>query len=103
MAPVTALMQRISITEMPELEERYPGKFVADVTLRFRDGTSEHVFVEDPIGSFANPMTEAVQDAKFMELTRDVLGDDRARALLATLRELPRQASAADLMALCTA
>ncbi|WP_043353947.1 MmgE/PrpD family protein [Cupriavidus basilensis] len=100
MGPVKEVARGIGITEAPELEQRYPGKFVADVTVTFRDGSSEHVFVEDPIGSLANPMSEAEQDAKFMELTVDVLGEDRAQTLLATLRKMDPRLKTADLVAL---
>lgn len=103
MDPVMATARRIEIAEAPELEQRYPGKFVADVTVTFRDGTSKHVFVEDPIGTLTNPMSEAEQDAKFMELTTDVLGKERALALLATLRTMDRRSKAAELMAMCAA
>lgn len=101
MARVLATADRVKISEEPELQQRYPGKFVADVTTVFRDGTSEHVFVEDPIGTDKNPMSDADQDAKFMELTTDALGAPRARALLATLRTLDPGMKAADLMAMC--
>lgn len=102
MEPVMAMARTIKIALAPELEQRYPGKFVADVTVSFRDGTSEHVFVEDPIGTLANPMPEQEQDAKFMELTTDVLGTERAHALLATLRKMDPRTKAADLMGMCT-
>src|SRR5690606_18289353 len=62
---VIAMAAAIRITEEPALEQNYPGKFVADVTVSFRDGSSEHVFLEDPIGTDKNPMPEAEQDAKF--------------------------------------
>lgn len=101
MAPVIELARRIRITEMPELEKNYPGKFVADVTVSFQDGSSEHVFVEDPIGTDLNPMPEADQDAKFMELTLDMLGRERATALLTTLRQLDPQMKAQALTAMC--
>jgi 2-methylcitrate dehydratase PrpD len=103
MAPVIAAARGIKISLSPELEQLYPGKFVADVTVTFRDGTSAHVFVEDPIGTLVNPMSEDVQDAKFMELTTDVIGEARSKALLATLREMDGRTSASDLMALCAA
>lgn len=103
MEPVMAMARSVKIALAPELEQRYPGKFVADVTVCFRDGTSEHVFVEDPIGTLANPMPEHEQDAKFMELTTDVLGAERAYALLATLRKMDPRTKAADLMGMCTA
>jgi 2-methylcitrate dehydratase PrpD len=103
MEPVLSLARGIEIAEAPELEQRYPGKFVAEVTVRFRDGSSQQVFVEDPIGTMANPMPEVEQDAKFTELTEVVLGAERAGTLLATLRSMNPRMSAADLMALCAA
>lgn len=101
LAPVIATARSIRITEEPALEKQYPGKFVADVTVTFKDGSAEHVFVADPTGSDTNPMPEHEQDAKFMELTADVLGAGRARRLLSTLRTLDPQLKAAELMALC--
>ncbi|ADV00642.1 MmgE/PrpD family protein [Alicycliphilus denitrificans] len=103
MAPVIALARGIRITEEPALEKSHPGKFVADVTVAFQDGSSQHVFVADPIGTDTNPMPEQVQDAKFMELTEGVLGAGRARALLAALRAMDPAMKAADLTALCAA
>ena len=88
MAPVLALARRIEITPTPELEQRYPGQFVADVTVVFNDGHEEAAFVGHPVGSDVNPMSEAEQDGKFMELTADVLGQGRAQGLLAVLRRL---------------
>lgn len=103
MAPVIALARGIRITEEPALEKSHPGKFVADVTVAFQDGSSQHVFVADPIGTDTNPMPGHEQDAKFMELTEGVLGAGRARALLAALRAMDPAMKAADLTALCAA
>ncbi|KWF36102.1 MmgE/PrpD family protein [Burkholderia pseudomultivorans] len=100
MAPVIETARGIRISEAPELEQQYPGKFVADVTITFKDGRTEHVFVGDPIGTDTNPMPEHEQDAKFMDLTTDVLGAERARALLAALRELNPATKAAELTAM---
>ncbi|MFT4195641.1 MAG: MmgE/PrpD family protein [Ottowia sp.] len=102
MAPVIDMARGIRITEEPALEKQYPGKFVADVTVTFKDGSAEHVFVADPIGTDTNPMPEHEQDTKFMELTADALGRERAGRLLAALRALDPRMQAADLMALCT-
>jgi 2-methylcitrate dehydratase PrpD len=101
MAPVIDLARRIRITEMPELEKKYPGKFVADVTITYTNGASKHVFVEDPIGTDVNPMPETDQDAKFMELTKDILGRELATGLLSTLRRLDPKMKAQDLTAMC--
>lgn len=103
MGPVMATARDIEIVEAPDLEQRYPGKFVADVTVAFRDGTSRQVFVEDPIGTTANPMPEAEQEAKFMELTGDVLGREPAQELLRALKTMDPRTRVADVMALCTA
>ncbi|MGE0487020.1 MAG: MmgE/PrpD family protein [Gammaproteobacteria bacterium] len=101
MGPVLELAERVAITAAPDLEARYPGKFVADVTVRFRDGGAEQVFVEDPIGTDLNPMPAAEQDAKFLELTTDVLGAGRAEALLGVLHDLDPTMRVSDLMAMC--
>lgn len=100
MAPVITMARGIQITEAPELQQNYPGKFVADVTVSFRNGSSEHVFVEDPIGTDKHPMPEHEQDAKFMELTADVLGRERASQLLATLRTMDPGMKVTDLTAM---
>lgn len=101
--PVIATARNIHICEAPELEKNYPGKFVADITVTFHNGSSQHAFVEDPIGTDKNPMPENEQNAKFMELTSDVLGIEPAQHLLATLQALDPSMKAADLMTLCTA
>lgn len=101
MDPVIAMAAAIRVTEEPALEQNYPGKFVADVTVSFRDGSSEHVFLEDPIGTDKNPMPEAEQDAKFMELTADTLGTKRAQDLLTALRKLDPAMPTTDLTAMC--
>lgn len=103
MDAVTATARLIHLIEAPELDERYAGKFVADVTVHFRNGQSEPVFVEDPIGTAENPMPESEQDAKFMELTSGVLGRDRAAVLLSTLRALDSRTTVAELTAMCAA
>ncbi|SAK63214.1 MmgE/PrpD family protein [Caballeronia ptereochthonis] len=102
MAPVIDMARSIRITEEPTLEKDYPGKFVADVTVTFKDGSSGHVFVEDPIGSDTNPMPEHEQDAKFMELTTDVLGAARARKLLAALRAMDPDMKTEELTSMWT-
>jgi 2-methylcitrate dehydratase PrpD len=100
-APVIEMARSIRITEAPALEKQYPGKFVADVTVTFKDGSAEHVLVDDPIGTDTHPMSEHEQDQKFMELTVDVLGATQASKLLSTLREMVPTMKATDLMRLC--
>ena len=101
MDSVMATMRRITIVESPELDQKYPGQYVADATVTLRDGTSQKVFVDNAIGTEKNPMSEAAQDAKFMELTIDVLGPAAGQQLLATLRALDHRITAAQVMAQC--
>jgi len=103
MAAVMALARRIEIIEAPELDTAYPGKFVADVTVRLRGGRMRHAFVEDPVGTAENPLAEPMHDAKFLDLTRRVLGADRASALLVALKRLGSSMRVADLTAMCAA
>jgi 2-methylcitrate dehydratase PrpD len=103
MKPVMATARMIRIIEVAEFDRLYPGKLVGDVTVKFRDGTESHVFVEDSIGTLAKPMPEDEQDAKFIDLTSAVLGSGRARSLLTTLRNLDLRSSAAQVMELCVA
>ncbi|MDR5752395.1 MULTISPECIES: MmgE/PrpD family protein [unclassified Caballeronia] len=103
MAPVIAMARNIRITEELALQNQYPGKFVADVTITFKDGTSEHVFVEDPLGTVKNPMSDGEQDEKFLELTSDVLGAFRAQTLLATLHSMDPKLQTVELTSMCAA
>lgn len=80
--------RKVVIEEDPTLDAKYPGKFIADVTITFRDGTSRHVLIENSSGTTENPLSDAQQDAKFIDLTDSVLGNERSRVLLSALRTL---------------
>lgn len=92
--------ERVHIEEAPEFDERYPGKFVAEATIRFSNGQKQTRFVEDSLGTSDNPMDEAAHDTKFMELTADLLGQNRATGLLAVLRQLDGNMPVRDLTAM---
>ncbi len=93
----------IEIVEDPELDARYPGKFVADVTATFKDGSSQYVFVEDSVGTVENPMSQALLDEKFSEIASAVLDKDRTATFLRAIKSLDSGASAASLTALSVA
>nr|WP_083180638.1 MmgE/PrpD family protein [Hyphomonas sp. ND6WE1B] len=84
---ILSLARRVKMTEDPDLDVQYPGKFVADVTLRWKDGSSDHVFIEDSTGTVENPMSTEQLEGKFRELTEGVLGEDKASALLEGIRQ----------------
>lgn len=93
---IAAMANRVRIEADPRLTERYPTKMVGDITLTFRDGSSEHVFVEDSAGSAPNPMTQEFSDDKFRELTGDCLGEERSEALLRAVKEVDPGLRAVD-------
>jgi 2-methylcitrate dehydratase PrpD len=60
----------------------------ADVTAVLKDGRRVHVFVEHAIGSLQNPMTDAMLEAKFRNLSDPVLGEAKTTDLIAACWEL---------------
>ena len=103
MQRVLEVARKIKLVESSDLDRQYPGKFVTQANIEFTDGTQETRFVENSLGTPDNPMDEAAHDAKFMELTTSVIGQQAAKTLLATLHELPADLHLAQLTALCAA
>lgn len=103
MGRVLGMASRIEVVETPELDQKYPGKFVSDATIAFTDGKSERAFVENSLGTPDNPMEEAAHDQKFLELTGELLGAERARSLLGALHRLDPATSLTDLTVMCNA
>ncbi|MGV7121286.1 MmgE/PrpD family protein [Sphingopyxis sp. 550A] len=85
---ILTLARRVRMTEDADLDRQYPGKFVADVVLTFKDGSSEHLFVEDSTGTVENPMSEEQLERKFRELAENVIGVEKTTALLMGVRQL---------------
>ncbi|MFS4108561.1 MULTISPECIES: MmgE/PrpD family protein [unclassified Streptomyces] len=79
---VAELAGRVTITPKPELDAAHPGKWVGDITVTYRDGTRESLFVDSPLGTAENPMPRAELDAKFRDLTLADMGEERAAELL---------------------
>jgi 2-methylcitrate dehydratase PrpD len=97
---ILSLARRVRMTEDLELDHKYPGKFVADVTLVFKDGTTEHVFIEDSTGTVENPMSEERLEGKFRELADNVLGHEKTTSLLAGIRAFGGGGQVGDFTAL---
>lgn len=74
-------MELIELEPDPELGETYGPKFVGDLTVEYRDGTTEHAFVEDATGTADNQPSAAECREKFDELTVPVLGEREAGSL----------------------
>jgi 2-methylcitrate dehydratase PrpD len=87
------LMQRIDVAIDPELDAAFPKQRAARVAFVARDGRSEELLQPTRIGDPEAPLSDAQLDAKYLELAVPVLGDARARKLLADLWALEKSKS----------
>lgn len=94
-----AMAKRMKLSVAKELDDRYPY-FVADVTVHFKDGSSEHYFTERAKGSPLKPYTAAEHLAKLDELTEEVIGREQAHRLFALIDEMKPDRATGDVMAL---
>ena len=79
---MATLARRVKIEVKPELDAAYPGKWIADITVTYRDGSGESLFLDNPLGTAENPMSQTDLDAKFRDLTVACMGTERSEALL---------------------
>ena len=87
--PLTrSLMKRISVSIDPELDAAFPQQRAARVAFDTRDGRQEELLQPTRIGDPEAPLSDAQLEAKYLELAVPVLGEDRARNLLARLWKL---------------
>ena len=94
-ADMVALRRKVVATVDNDIDEAS-----AQVTAILKDGRSEHVFVEHAIGSLEKPLTDVQLEAKFRELARPVLGNDRTDELIASCWKLGEAADVFELTAL---
>lgn len=97
---VAELARRITIKVKPELDAKYPGKWVADIGATFENGDAETLFVLDPLGTTENPVSQADLDAKFRDLTVAALGQKGSAALLDAIKDGAPEMKAAEMVAL---
>jgi 2-methylcitrate dehydratase PrpD len=97
---VIRLARKVKLEVSKVLDEKYPMRFVADVTAHFRDGTSQRVFVDKVQGRNDAPYTPEQHRAKLDELMHDVIGRQRAAALLEMVDALDPRTPVAALTAL---
>jgi len=82
------LMNRIRVTESPELTRRFPRELPSQIDVTTRSGRRYTERAEYPKGHAKNPMTDADVEAKFRDLSEDVLGRARAAGALEALWRL---------------
>jgi 2-methylcitrate dehydratase len=84
-----AMMQKIRVTIDPALTAAFPDKVASQLRVHTSDG--ENRFVDEldhPLGHHKRPIEPDEVGHKFLGLTRDSLGDERAEYLYATLMDL---------------
>jgi len=82
------LMNRIRVTESPELTRRFPRELPSQIDVTTRSGRRYTERAEYPKGHAENPMTDADVERKFRDLSEDVLGKTRTAGVLETLWRL---------------
>lgn len=97
---VIRLARRMKLEASPELDAQYGMRFVADVTARYRDGSTRHVFIDKVPGRADQPYTPAQHRAKLDELTHEVIGAQRATRLFDMVDALEPAAPVTELTAL---
>ena len=85
---VIRLGKRIKLEVSRELDEKYGMTFVADVNVRYRDGTNQNIVVEESTGSPSRPFTPEQHRAKLDELTESVIGKPQGSKLFALVDRL---------------
>ena len=96
---VGEMLKKVKIEISPELDETYKH-FVADVTVHYKDGTSDHIFEEQSKGSPMKPFTREEQMKKLDDLTEQVVGLDQAHRLWALVDEMDPGRAVGDVTAL---
>jgi len=94
-----AMTQRMRLQIEKSFDERYPY-FVADVTVHYKDGTTDHYFQERAKGSPLIPYTPEEHQAKLDELTVDLIGRDQAQQLFSLVDEMKPNRPASEVTAL---
>ncbi|MFC9760351.1 MmgE/PrpD family protein [Rhodococcus jostii] len=97
---IAALAQKVKIEVTPELDTAYPGRWVGDITVTYTDGTTEHLFIDNPTGTAENPMSQDDLDAKFRDVTSASLGTARGNTLLHAIQHGDPNQPASDFAAL---
>jgi 2-methylcitrate dehydratase PrpD len=82
------LMRRVEVAVDPQLDAAFPAQRAARVAIEARDGRREEFLQPTRIGDPDAPLSDAQLEAKYMELAAPVLGEPRAKALLARLWRL---------------
>jgi len=87
-AATRELMRRIDVAIDPELDAAFPTQRAARVAIQLRDGRRGEYLQPTRKGDPEEPLSDAELEHKYLELASPVLGEERARDLLARLWRL---------------
>jgi len=65
---VRSLMEKVLVSENPDLSRRYPASSPARLTVHLSTSPSRSILVEQPKGHIRNPMTDTDLESKFRDL-----------------------------------
>ncbi|HSV82134.1 MAG TPA: MmgE/PrpD family protein [Ramlibacter sp.] len=97
---VIQLARKMKLEVSKELDEKYGMRFVADVTARYRDGSTQRVFIDKVPGRAEQPYTPEQHRAKLDELTVEVIGAERSTRLFELVDRLDPNTPVGELTAL---
>ena len=100
---VQALAQKVVVEPDPQMDLRRYDYPTAKVTVVLEDGRSLQEDVAAHRGDFQNPAPQTELEAKFLSLSRDSLGQDRANAVIDAVSRLDDLAHVNALTELCQA
>ena len=86
------LMRRVDVAIDPELDATFPGQRAARVSIDARDGRRAEHYQPTRKGDPDAPLSDRELEEKYLELAAPVIGEPAARALLARLWRLEREA-----------
>ena len=88
-----ALMQRIRVSENKDYTREFPGKLMTRIEVTTRGGERVSALASYPKGHAKNPMSDADVEAKFADLSHDLLPAGRRTTLLQALWNVERAAN----------
>jgi 2-methylcitrate dehydratase PrpD len=100
---VRGLMPLVTVHHEDALDAMYPQSWPARVCVYLTGGTQAEILLTDCAGDPSRPLTWEQLRAKFMELTRDELGESVAQQLLGKVSRLTQLEDLGELMDLVAA
>ena len=91
-----ALAERVAVSVTPEIDQLFPEKAAARVTLDTAQGNFTTT-VEYPRGDPSNPLSDSELEEKFRRLTVEVIGEENSQQLMEVVAQLEHMDSVKSL------